>query len=229
MVRAGSPIPNPRLTAPLAEASVLSSLGPAFALLDYAGLCLFALSGALAAAEKEQTPITFAFFATATGVGGGTIRDLVIGVPVFWVTDQTALLLCLAMAGVAWLTDIRRWPTRSMLWLDAVGLAAYAAVGAAKALSVGVGPLIAIVMGVFTAAMGGVIRDVLAHQPSTILGPEIYITAAVVSASTYVMLVSLGIPLIWAGAFAVMLGFGLRAAAMTRGWQLPHYVRKSDR
>ncbi len=116
-----------------------------------------------------------------------------------------------------------------MLWLDAVGLAAYAAVDSAKALSVGVGPLIAIVMGVFTAAMGGVIRDVLAHQPSTILGPEIHITAAVVSASTYVLLVLVGVLPIWSGACAIMLGFGLRAAAMTRGWQLPHYVRKYDR
>ena len=201
----------------LAETGLLSGLGPAFALLDYAGLCLFALSGALAAAEKEQTPITFAFFATATGVGGGTLRDLVIGEPVFWVSDQTSLLLCLAMAGIAWLTDIRRWPTRSMLWLDAVGLPAYAVVGAAKAISVRVGPLIAIVMGVFTAAMGGVIRDVLAHQPSTILGPEIYITAAVVSATAYVVLFTLGAPAILAGVVAVILGFGLRAAAMTRG------------
>lgn len=199
------------------------------ALFDYAGLCLFALSGALAAAEKEQTPITFAFFATATGVGGGTIRDLIIGVPVFWVSDQIALMLCLAMAGVVWMTDLRRWPKRSMLWLDAVGLTAYAAVGAAKALSAGVGPLIAIVMGVFTAAMGGVIRDVLAHQPSIILGPEIYVTAAAVAATAYVGLAMLGMPPILAGIIAASLGFGLRAAAMARGWKLPHYTRTEGR
>jgi uncharacterized membrane protein YeiH len=102
-------------------------------------------------------------------------------------------------------------------------------VGAAKALSAGVGPLIAIAMGVFTAAMGGVIRDVLVHQPSVILGPEIYITAAAVAATAYVGLAVLGVPPILAGAIAASLGFGLRAAAMTRGWQLPHYGRAEDR
>jgi uncharacterized membrane protein YeiH len=213
----------------LADTLPLSGLGPALVLFDYAELCLFALSGALAAAEKQQTPITFAFFATATGVGGGTIRDLIIGVPVFWVSDQLALMLCLIMSGIVWVTDIHRWPKRSMLWLDAVGLAAYAAVGAAKALSAGVGPLIAIVMGVFTAAMGGVIRDVLAHQPSIILGPEIYITAAAVAATAYVGLAMLGMPPILAGMIAASIGFGLRAAAMTGGWQLPHYTRTEGR
>lgn len=207
----------------------MSGLGPALALFDYAGLCLFALTGALAAAEKQQTPVTFAFFSTATGVGGGTIRDLLIGVPVFWVSDQIALLLCLAMAALVWLTDVGRWPKRSILWLDAVGLGAYATVGAAKALSAGVGPLIAIVMGVFTAAMGGVIRDVLAHQPSTILGPEIYITAAVVAATAYVALAMIGVPLLVAAIAGGALGFGLRAAAIARGWELPHYRRTGEK
>lgn len=206
----------------------MDSLGSTLALFDHAGICLFALSGALAAASKKQTPITFAFFAIATGVGGGTIRDLLIGQPVFWVSNPISLMLCLATAGLAWIIDIRFWPARSLLWLDAVGLGAYGAFGAVKALSVGVAPLVAVVMGVITAAMGGVIRDVLAHQPSIILGPEIYITAAALAASTTVLLITLGLSPLVAGSIGAGLGFGLRAAALLRGWQLPHYEQTND-
>jgi uncharacterized membrane protein YeiH len=191
--------------------------------MDYAGLCLFALSGALVAAEKRQTPVTFAFFAIATGVGGGTLRDLLIRQPVFWIGDQLTILLCLAMAALAWTIDLRHWPTRSFLWFDAVGLGAYGAFGAVKAFSVGVGPLASIVMGVLTAAMGGVIRDILAHRPSAIIGPEIYITAAALASAVTVALLSVGLTAPMAGCVGALAGFGLRAGALGRGWQLPHY------
>jgi uncharacterized membrane protein YeiH len=199
------------------------SLASILSVMDYAGLCLFALSGALVAAEKNQTPVTFAFFAIATGVGGGTLRDLLIDQPIFWIGDQIALLLCLAMAALAWIIDLRHWPVRSFLWLDAVGLGAYGAFGAVKALSVGVGPLVAIVMGVLTAAMGGVIRDILAHRPSVIIGPEIYITAAALSAAVTVGLMLAGLSAPMAGGIGALAGFGLRAGALGKGWQLPHY------
>jgi uncharacterized membrane protein YeiH len=200
-----------------------ASLTSILSVMDYAGLCLFALSGALVAAEKRQTPVTFAFFAIATGVGGGTLRDLLIGQPVFWVGNQIALLLCLAMAALAWMIGLQHWPKRSFLWLDAVGLGAYGAFGAVKAMSVGVGPLSAIVMGVLTAAMGGVIRDILAHQPSAIIGPEIYITAAAFAAAVTVGLMLAGLPALFAGGIGAMAGFALRAGALAKGWQLPHY------
>jgi uncharacterized membrane protein YeiH len=200
-----------------------TSLASILSLMDYAGLSLFALSGALVAAEKRQTPVTFAFFAIATGVGGGTLRDLLIGQPVFWVGNQMALPLCLVMAGLAWVVRLQSWPTRSFLWLDAIGLGAYGAFGAVKALSFGVAPLAAIVMGVLTAAMGGVIRDILAHQPSAIIGPEIYITAAAFAAAVTVGLMLAGLPAPFAGGIGAMAGFALRAGALAKGWQLPHY------
>jgi uncharacterized membrane protein YeiH len=193
------------------------SLASILWVMDYAGLCLFALSGALVAAEKQQTPVTFAFFAIAAGVGGGTLRDLLIGQPVFWIGDQIALLLCVAMAALAWVINLRHWPTRSFLWLDAVGLGAYGAFGAVKAFSLGVGPLAAIVMGVLTAAMGGVIRDILAHRPSVIIGPEIYITAAALASAVTVALLSLGLSAPLAGGVGALAGFGLRAGALGRG------------
>jgi uncharacterized membrane protein YeiH len=92
--------------------------------------------------------------------------------------------------------------------------------------SVGVGPLAAIVMGVLTAAMGGVIRDILAHQPSAIIGPEIYITAAALAAAVTVGLMLAGLSAPLAGGIGALAGFGLRAGALAKGWELPHY-RKS--
>src|SRR5689334_16030178 len=161
--------------------------------LDYAGVATFAASGALMAAEKRQDLVTFLFFAAITGVGGGTLRDLLIGAPVFWVTDPGYSIVCVVVAVLIWLTRGRGLPGQTLLWLDAIGLCVYAAVGAAKALSLGVSPPICVVMGVLTATFGGVIRDVLAGEPSVLLRREIYVTAAIVSAAVFTVLRTLGL------------------------------------
>lgn len=201
----------------------VQSLRPALAALDYAGVALFALTGALAAAHSKQTIVTFAFFAAVTGIGGGTLRDLLIGAPVFWVGNGTYLLVCLLAAGIAWLVHADRWPHGALLWLDAVGMAAFSVVGAAKATDYGVAPLVAVVMGVLTATFGGIIRDVLAGTPSAVIGPEIYISAAALSAGVYVGLDWLGLPLFAAGTIGALAGFGLRGAALWWGLKLPGY------
>jgi uncharacterized membrane protein YeiH len=116
-------------------------------LLDYAGVSVFAAAGALAAARKGQTIVTFAFFAAVTGVGGGTVRDLLLGAPVFWVHDAGYVAVCVAMAGLVWALGERISGGRVLLWLDAIGLSAYAVLGAAKAAAWGAPPLVAVVMG----------------------------------------------------------------------------------
>ena len=115
-------------------------LPDALILLDYVGIAVFAVSGALLAAEKKQTLVTFIFFAVVTGVGGGTMRDLLIGAPVFWVHTNATLLICIAAALLVWML-CRKWiADKALLWFDAIGLAAYATYGAAKALNYGVAP-----------------------------------------------------------------------------------------
>ena len=113
-----------------------TALPAALELLDYFGIAVFAVSGALLAAEKRQTLVTFIFFAVVTGVGGGTLRDLLIGAPVFWVHTNATLLICIVaalwrVADVAAAMDAGQ----ALLWFDAAGLAAYATYGAAKSLS----------------------------------------------------------------------------------------------
>ena len=193
-------------------------IGPVLALLDLTGTAVFALSGALVAAGKRQTLVTFAFFALVTGVGGGTVRDLLIGAPVFWMRGTAVPFICLGMAIVVWSTPIRWWRGPTLAWLDAVGLGAYAVFGAAKSLSAGVDLLPAAVMGVVTACVGGILRDVLAGEPSILMRPELYVTAAALASGLFVGASALGLPVPLAAALAGLAGFGLRAAAIR--WRL---------
>ena len=190
---------------------------------DLAGLAVFAASGALAAAKRAQTMVTLAFFALVTGVGGGTMRDLLIGAPVFWIHDSRPAAVCLIVAFTIWATPERWWKGAALDWFDAIGLAAYAVFGAAKALNYGVPPVPAFVMGVVTGCVGGIIRDVLAGEPSILMRPELYVTAAALSSALYVALTLLGLPPALAAVIAAASGFTLRAAAIHYRLGLPAY------
>lgn len=192
-------------------------------ILDFAAVAVFGASGALAAARRKHDIITFAFFAAVTGVGGGTLRDLLIGAPVFWVDRPADLAACLAAATAVWVFGAGPGRERVLTWLDAVGMAVYAVVGALKALSDGVPPASAVVMGVLTATFGGVIRDVLAGEPSVLLRREIYVTAAVTGASVFVLLAGLGLPAPISGGAGAAAAFALRAGAIRYGWRLPGF------
>jgi uncharacterized membrane protein YeiH len=197
----------------------------ALVLLDYLGIAVFAVSGALLAAEKRQTLVTFIFFAVVTGIGGGTLRDLLIGAPVFWMHTNGFLLICIVAALGVWFLSGRSATKRALLWFDAVGIAAYATYGAHKALTYGVAPVPAFAMGVITACVGGIIRDVLADEPSILMRPELYVTAAALAAALLVVLSLFGVPPPLAAAVAGLAGFSLRAAAIARGIKLPSYDR----
>lgn len=198
----------------------------ALGFLDYVGIGLFALSGALVAAQRRLDFVTFTFFAVVTGVGGGTARDLLIGAPVFWVRENWTLLICLAAAVLAWSTPPRVLGGRGIIWADAVGIAVYATYGAAKGLAFGIAPLPAIGMGVLTACFGGIVRDVLAGQPSILLRQELYVSAAAVSAGLMVALRLGHAPELLAGLLAAAAGFALRALAIINSWSLPAYPRR---
>jgi uncharacterized membrane protein YeiH len=204
-------------------AAVVPTLPP---LLDLAGIAVFALSGAVLAARLRQTFVTMAFFALVTGVGGGSVRDLLIGAPVFWVHDPWVAPVILATALLAWFTPSRWWEGKLLDWADAVGLAVYSVLGTAKALAYGVEAVPALLMGVITGCVGGIVRDVLAGRPSILMRPELYVTAAALSAALCALGTLLGLaePLVWS--VAALAGFGLRAAALVWKIELPAYSRE---
>jgi len=192
--------------------------------LDYAAVAVFGATGALAAARGRHDIVTFGFFAAVTGVGGGTLRDVLIDAPVFWVRQPAYIGVCVAAAVAVWLiAPRRRLRGRILVWLDALGMSAYAIVGALKAQSLGLPPFSCVIMGVLTATFGGVIRDILAHQPSALLRHELYVTPALVTTAVFVGLQMAGASDIVAGGLGLLLGFGLRAGAILRGWALPGF------
>lgn len=196
--------------------------------LDYFGVAVFAVTGALVASRKEMDPIGFIFLGTVTGVGGGTIRDMALGqLPVFWVKEPIYLLICIAMSVLVFFTaHIPDSRLRVLFWLDAVGLALFCVLGAEKALAHG--PVVAVAMGMITAVMGGMIRDILGGESPVILRREIYATAALAGAVAFL----LAVPLV-ARDGAMIIGFatalGLRGLALVYGWSLPAYRARPGR
>ncbi|MBB3396665.1 MULTISPECIES: trimeric intracellular cation channel family protein [unclassified Rhizobium] len=204
---------------------------PLFVYVDYAGVALFAATGALAASRKQLDLIGFLFFAIVTGTGGGTVRDIVLGrVPVFWVLNPTYVIVCCAVGILVFFTaHLVESRYRLLIWLDAIGLSAYCVMGAAKGLAATGSPTIGIVTGTLTATFGGILRDLLANEPSVLLRPEIYITAALVGAGLFTAANALDLPLYAASAVGVIAAFSVRGGALYFGWTFPTYKAKPGR
>lgn len=196
-------------------------------LLDLGGTAVFALSGALVAARLRQTFVTVAFFALLTGVGGGSVRDALIGARAFWLDDPWVAPVVLGAALIAWFTPRRWWEGRALEWADAAGLAAFSVLGTGKALAFGVAPLPAVVLGVVTGCAGGIIRDVIAGVPSILMRPELYVTAAALAATLCALGSWLGLPQGPAWTAAAFAGLALRGAAMVWRIELPAYSREA--
>ncbi|KGM35389.1 trimeric intracellular cation channel family protein [Inquilinus limosus] len=196
--------------------------------LDWVGVAVFALTGALVAARRQADPVGFIILATATGIGGGTLRDLLLGIgPVFWIADPVDLVICVAVA----LAVFFGHPTfagqgrrrRVIVWADAVGMALFAVTGAGRAMDAGAPAVSAIVCGAMTATFGGIIRDVIIGQVTLIVSGEIYVTAAVLGATVYVTVRMVTGDALLAACLGAAAAFGLRAMALGLGWSLPRF------
>lgn len=191
---------------------------------DLTAAAVFAITGALVASRKQMDIVGFLWFGVVTGVGGGTVRDLLIGAPVFWVHDPSPVIACLTASLAVYFTAHHLTSRyRTILWLDAVGISFVTIAGTAKSLDVGLGALVAVVMGVITATVGGIIRDVLGQEPSIILRREIYVTVCLLGAVVFTALMTLGVDRLLAGAIGGAVVFLVRGLALTLGWSLPTY------
>ena len=200
--------------------------------LDYASVLIFALTGALVASRGQLDPVGFIFFATLTGIGGGTLRDLVLGrAPVFWVGSPGILLLPAGAAITVFFTaHLLESRYRALLWLDACALAVAVPAGVGVALEAGVSPVVTVVMGVMTGTFGGLMRDVVSNEVPLILKQgELYITAAFGGALAAVVLMGLGCGRGWALILCAVTVFALRGGSMIFGWKLPVYKARPPR
>ncbi len=192
--------------------------------LDWLGVVAFAITGALVASRKEMDIVGFALLGTVTGIGGGTLRDVLLGSPVFWVGEPAYLITCVLVSGLVFFTaHIPQSRHRALLWLDAVGLALFAVAGAEKAALLGANAVVAVAMGVITATFGGIIRDLLGGEVPVILSREIYASAALAGAAAFVLLAMFDVPREFSIAAGFVIGLTVRAAALQRGWSLPRY------
>lgn len=200
--------------------------------LDLLGVAVFAASGTLLAGRKRLDLFGVVVIALVTAVGGGTLRDLLLGAtPVFWVRDPIYVVVGL-LATVAVLVGARRLGPRRgpLLVADACGLALFSVLGAREALRADSSPMIAVVMGVMTGVAGGIMRDVLCGEIPLILRREVYATAALTAAAVFVALAAAlgggGDGPLWIG---ILAGLGLRLAAIRWGFSLPVFALREDR
>lgn len=203
----------------------------AAALLDWLGLAVFAITGALVASRKQMDIVGFALLGTVTGIGGGTLRDLLLGLsPVFWVREPDTLVVCVIVSCAVFFTaHIPQSRYRLLLWFDAIGLALFAVTGAERALLAGSGSVVAVAMGVVTATFGGIIRDVLGNESPVVLSREIYVTAALAGAGVFVLLSAFSLSREVALGAGLLAGLFVRCMALYRGWSLPRYRERQGR
>ena len=201
-------------------------------LLDYASVLIFALTGALVASRQQLDIVGFAFIASLTAVGGGTLRDVLLDRnPVFWLGNPNYILIACGAALVVFFTaHLVESRYRLLLWLDSFALAVAVPAGVAAAMSMLQPGAIVVIMGVVTGCMGGLLRDVVCNEvPLVLKQGELYVSAAFGGALTAVTLSQ------FSGEVLVILGgcalvtWALRAGSLTFGWRLPVYRSRPPR
>ncbi|MCV6610831.1 MAG: trimeric intracellular cation channel family protein [Amphritea sp.] len=189
---------------------------------------VFAISGALDAARQKMDILGFMLIGTATGIGGGTLRDMLLGnVPVFWIREPVWIVICLIASAITYVIAPKLASrTKALIWMDAVGLALFAVVGTEIALEYGTSPLIAVCMGVMTATFGGIARDVLCGSNLTLMNEELYITTALAGSVVYLVLNLLHLPQSFDLIGGFLVAFILRALAILFNIKLPNPYQK---
>ncbi|MBA6293290.1 trimeric intracellular cation channel family protein [Colwellia sp. MB3u-70] len=193
--------------------------------LDLFGVIVFAFSGALMAGRYQLDPFGVVVLSAVTAIGGGTIRDVILQTPVFWVENPVYLYVILATAllTIIFIRCPKRIPKRLLLVSDAFGLALFAVLGTEKALSLGTSVPVAIVMGTMSAVAGGMIRDVLCNVIPMILRKEIYATAAILGGTLYTLLLYVDLPQHIAIIGSILGALSLRLAAIYWRVTLPAF------
>lgn len=195
-------------------------------LLDYTSVLVFALTGALVASRAQLDLVGFAFLAALTGIGGGTVRDVLLDRnPIFWI-EQPAYLAITTLAALfvfftAHLVESRY---RLLIWLDALALGVAVAAGIGVALSLNQPPVISILMGIVTGCMGGLMRDVVCNEvPLVLKQGELYVSAAFAGAASGVLASAMGLQSMGVLSAAIAVTLILRGGSIAFGWSLPIY------
>lgn len=191
--------------------------------IDLLGTGVFAISGALTAYDKKLDFFGISAVAFITALGGGTLRDVLIGsTPVAWMTNTSYLLII--FVGILFALLFRGYVMKlkkTLFLFDTIGIAVFTILGLQKSLNIGLDPIIAIMMGMVSAVFGGVIRDIVCNEIPLIFRKEIYALACLIGGASYYFLIYLAFDEGWSTLAAVILIFIIRTLSVKRKWQLP--------
>jgi uncharacterized membrane protein YeiH len=200
-------------------------------ILDLVGTAIFAITGALAAGRKRMDIFGVLVLGYVTALGGGTLRDVILGNhPVFWISD-TGYLAVVAIAAIGTFVFVRRWrlPMIVLMYADATGLAVFTVIGFQKGFHTTGVYSIAIVMGVTMGVVGGIIRDVLSGEIPLIFRREIYASASLCGAALLALLSFFQLPSHFTVSAAVLTILVIRLAALHWNLALPLFRFEEDR
>lgn len=197
-------------------------------ILDHIGVAVFAISGALAARRQHMDPFGVLVLATATAIGGGTIRDVLLsGQEVFWIEAESYLHVILIASLITLFLPLPEGSPLKLLTLaDAAGLALFTVGGLERALAVNASPTVSVIMGVLTGVAGGMLRDMLAGQVPLILRKEIYASASIIGGISYFLLSYAGVSMQWNAVAAMLICFVIRLAALRWHLSMPSFPLK---
>jgi len=189
-----------------------------------------AMSAALAAGRRKMDWFGVCVLAAVTALGGGTMRDTLLGhYPLSWVKDPTLLLVACGAAlvtiGLARFMETLRWP---FLILDALGLVVFTIVGCNVALEMGQSPVIVIVAGMITGIAGGIVRDILCNDVPLVFSSELYATVSIVTGAIYYFGLQFGIGHELVTIVAALVGFALRIFSIMFNWGMPKFIYDKD-
>ncbi len=195
-----------------------------YLIIDILGTIAFAISGVLVAMEKKLDLFGVLIIAFVTAIGGGTLRDLLIGnTPVVWMRDATYVITIVITVAVAIVfVNQLKYLRKSLFLFDTIGIGLYTLIGVEKGVEAGLLPIMCIALGTITASFGGVIRDILCNEIPVIFRKEIYATACILGGVSYFLLTRLPIAESYAYSGAILVVIGLRLLAVKFKIRLPN-------
>lgn len=199
-----------------------------FKLIDILGTIAFAVSGVYAAMEKRLDLFGVIIIAFVTAIGGGTIRDLMIGdLPVSWIRNinYTVIILATTALVIAFRSYIKNFQ-KTLLVFDSIGLGLFTIFGIQKGIAVDLHPVVCVALGTITACFGGVIRDMLLNNIPIIFHKEIYASACIAGGTIYFILAAMGVHEDLNDAISIVCTFLIRILAIRYNWQLPRIYKK---
>lgn len=194
-------------------------------LLFLVGAAVFAVTGVLGAVRRDMDVMSFLIVGVVTAIGGGTLRDLMLDQPLFWLAKPAFVYVAASTAVVTFFFERRfRATLRGFLYLDAIATALYTVLAIENTLRLGFAPGVAVVMGAITGIGGGIIRDLMTGQPTLLVRRELYMTPILLGGILYVVLRARALEASYASALAMITIAGVRLGAIRYNWAFPDWL-----